>query len=140
SPLRLAVLGRRAAGRARGDEGLRRALAPPDVLHPLLALLLLLAQLALPGDVTAVALGEHVLAQRPDRLAGDDPRADGRLDRDLELLPGDDLAKLAGHLHPVGVRLVAVDDRTERVDLLVVEQDVDLDEVGDLLAVGLVVE
>jgi hypothetical protein len=40
-----------------------------DHLHALLALLLLLEQLALAGDVTAVALGEHVLADRADVLA-----------------------------------------------------------------------
>src|SRR3954469_271456 len=58
----------------RGDEGLLGDLDPADHLHPLLAFLLLLEQLALAGDVTAVALGQHVLADRPDRLAGDDPR------------------------------------------------------------------
>jgi hypothetical protein len=41
-------------------------------LHALLAFLLLLEQLALARDVAAVALGEHVLAQRLDRLARDD--------------------------------------------------------------------
>ena len=80
----------------RGDEGLLRHLDPADHLHPLLALLLLLQQLALAGDVTAVALREHVLADRPDRLAGDDPRADRRLDRHLELLPRDQRAQLGG--------------------------------------------
>ena len=44
----------------------------PDALHALLAFLLLLEQLALAGDVATVALGQHVLAHRADRLAGDD--------------------------------------------------------------------
>jgi hypothetical protein len=39
----------------------------------------------LAGDVAAVALGEHVLADGPDVLSCDDPRADRRLDGDLEL-------------------------------------------------------
>src|SRR3972149_2709203 len=45
---------------------------PPaaDPLHARLALLLLLQQLALARDVPAVALGDDVLAHRPDRLAG----------------------------------------------------------------------
>src|SRR5690348_15343159 len=60
------------------DEGLLRHLHPADHLHPLLAFLLLLQQLALTGDVTAVALREYVLADRADRLPGDDPVADGR--------------------------------------------------------------
>src|SRR5712691_12712916 len=50
-----------------------------DALHALLACLLLLEQLALARDVAAVALGEHVLAQRLHRFAGDDAAADGRL-------------------------------------------------------------
>ena len=65
----------------RGDEGLLGHLDAPDVLHPLLALLLLLEQLALAGDVAAVALGQDVLALGLDRLAGDDAPADGGLDR-----------------------------------------------------------
>src|SRR5579875_3945717 len=59
------------------DEGLLRDLHPTDVLHPLLALFLLLEELALAGDVAAVALGQHVLALGLDRLPGDDPPADG---------------------------------------------------------------
>src|SRR5438093_7841903 len=65
-----------------------------DTLHPLLAFLLLLEQLALARDVAAVALGEHVLAQRLHRLARDDAAADGRLDRHLEHLPRNELAHL----------------------------------------------
>ena len=52
-----------------------------DLLHALLAGLLLLEQLALARDVAAVALREHVLAARLDRLARDDPCADRGLDR-----------------------------------------------------------
>ncbi len=61
------------AGGQRGDERLLRYLHAADRLHPLLAFLLLLEQLPLAGDVTAVALGEDVLAQRADVLPGDDP-------------------------------------------------------------------
>src|SRR5687768_18107711 len=53
-------------------------------------------QLALAADVAAVALGEDVLAQRLDRLAGDDAPADRRLDGDLEHLARDQLAHLRG--------------------------------------------
>src|SRR6476620_4103602 len=129
----------RVAGQ-RGDERLRRDLHGADVLHPLLAGLLLLEQLALAADVTAVALGEDVLADRADRLAGDHARADRGLDRHLELLARDQVLELAGHHHAVGVGGVAVDDRAERVDRLALEQDVDLHQVGRLLARALVVE
>src|SRR5664279_3509601 len=76
-------------GGQRSDERLLRHLDPADHLHPLLAFLLLLQQLALPGDVAAVALGQHVLAHRPNGLAGNHSRSDSCLDRHLELLPGD---------------------------------------------------
>ena len=48
-------------------------------LHATLALGLLLQQFSLAGDVAAIALGQHVLAQRLDRLARYDAAADGRL-------------------------------------------------------------
>src|SRR5690606_412229 len=79
-----------------GEEGLLRDLHPPDLLHPLLAFLLLLEQLLLARRVAAVALGEHVLAQGLDRGPGDDLRADRSLDGDVEHLPGDQF------LHPLG--------------------------------------
>src|SRR5215216_1404526 len=66
-----------------GHEGFLGDLDAADRLHPLLAFLLLLQQLALAGDVAAVALGEDVLADGADRLARDDPRADGGLDGHL---------------------------------------------------------
>src|SRR4026208_1404524 len=55
-----------------GEERLLRHLDAADLLHPLLALLLLLEQLSLAGDVAAVALREHGLALRlepPPRAA-----------------------------------------------------------------------
>src|SRR3954471_8021292 len=75
-----------------GEKRLLRDLHAADLLHPLLAFLLLFEQLALARDVAAVALGEDVLAQRLYRLAGDHAPADRRLNRDLEHLARDQLA------------------------------------------------
>ena len=77
-----------------GQERLLRHLDRADLLHSLLAFLLLLQELPLARDVAAVALGQHVLAQRLDRFPGDDAAADGGLDRDLEQLARDQLAQL----------------------------------------------
>ena len=52
-----------------------------DALHALLAFLLLFEELALAGNVGAVALGQHVLAHSMNRLASDDLGADRGLDR-----------------------------------------------------------
>src|SRR5690349_5041536 len=73
----------------RGDEGRLRDLDVAHLAHALLALLLLLQELLLAADVAAIALGQHVLAQRADRLARDHPTADRRLDGDLEQLARD---------------------------------------------------
>src|SRR5699024_2668362 len=78
-----------APGGQGSDEGLLRHRDGTDVLHALLTFLLLLQQLALTRNVTAVTLGEDVLAQRADVLTRDDLRADGSLDRHLELLARD---------------------------------------------------
>src|SRR5699024_1600680 len=114
-----------AIGGQGGDERFLRHLDGADVLHALLPLLLLLQQLALTGDVAAVALGQHVLADRADVLPGDDPGADGGLDRHLELLARDQVLELAGHLNAIVIGLLAVDDRAEGVDGVPLQQHVD---------------
>src|SRR4029453_16922188 len=127
-------LGRLGLAGERRDEGFLRYLDPANHLHPLLAFFLLLQQLPFAGDVTAITLGEDVLAQGADALAGDDPRPDGSLDRHLKLLARNELFEPLRHRDAVGVRLVLVNDGAERVDRLTVEQDVDLHEGGRLLA------
>src|SRR5687767_5291115 len=88
--LLLGLVGGGLAGGECGDEGFLRDIDAADRLHPLLTFLLPLEQLPLAGDVTAVALGEHVLADGADVLAGDDAGADGRLDGHLVLPPRDE--------------------------------------------------
>src|SRR5712691_10222992 len=65
-----------------------------DALHALFAFFLLFQQLSLPRDVAAVALGEHIFAQRLHSFARDDAAADRGLDRDLEHLTRNQLAHL----------------------------------------------
>src|SRR6185437_7117552 len=95
------------------QERLLRNLHRSHLLHPLLSFLLLLQQFALPRDVSTVALGQHVLAQRLDRGPRDHLRADGRLDDHLEELPWDELLQLVGDLAPPVVLLLRVDDYRE---------------------------
>src|SRR5579884_2452687 len=59
------------------QERLLRDFHAAHALHPTLAFLLLLQQLALARDVAAVALRQHVLAHRRDVLARDHLRPDG---------------------------------------------------------------
>src|SRR5207244_959125 len=92
----------------RRDERLLGDLDPADALHAPLALLLTLEELALAGDVAAVALGDHVLAPGLDGLTGDDAPADGGLDGHVEELAGDELAEPGRRLAAVSGSLVAV--------------------------------
>src|SRR5665213_1098019 len=72
----------------RRDEGLLRDIHLAELAHLLLALFLLVEELALAGGVAAVAFGGDVLAQGADGFAGDDLAADGGLDGDDEKVRG----------------------------------------------------
>ena len=96
-------------------------------------------QLALSCDVTAVALGEDVLSHGADRLAGDDPAADRRLDRHVEHLAGDERLELVHEVAAVVDGVVAVGDKREGIDRLTVHEDVELHQRrGTVLAEGVV--
>src|ERR1019366_3969364 len=62
-----------------------------DALHSFFAFLLFLEKLPLARNITAVALGDYILANGGDSFAGDDFRADRRLDRHFEHLPWNEL-------------------------------------------------
>src|SRR5688500_14818792 len=110
------------------------------LLHALLARLLLLQQLALARDVTAVALCQRVLAQRLDRLARDDVRTDRRLYRHVEHLTRDQLPHLGNQLAPPVPRVIAMHDQRQRVHPLAIDQYVEADEVSRPVFEEIVVE
>src|SRR6266568_8409808 len=110
-------------------ERLLRNLDLADPLHALLALGLLVEQLALAADVTAIALGQNVLAHGADRLAGNDLAANRRLQRDVEHLARNQLAQLVDEHAPLVINLVLVDDHAQRIDRLAVDQHVQLDQL-----------
>src|SRR5436190_9007607 len=98
------------------EEGLLRHLDGADLLHPLLALLLLLEQLALARHVAAVELRRDVLAERLDRLPCDHVGADRRLHRDVEELARDRVLEPLDESTAAIMRGLTVDDQGERVD------------------------
>ena len=98
--------------------------------HPLLALLLFLEELALAGDVAAVALRRHVLADLAHCLAGDDFRADGCLDGNVELLARNEFLELQADLPAEIIRVVLVDEGGQGVCRVTVQQDVQLHQAG----------
>src|SRR5512142_941168 len=122
------------------QECLLRDLHGAHLLHALLSFFLFFKQLALARDVAAVALGEHVLAQRPDRFPRDHLGADRSLDDHLEQLARDHLLQLLGDLAPPVVRLVLVNDDAEGVDRFAIQQDVELDELARAVAQELVID
>src|SRR3954453_7216308 len=113
-----------------GQECLLRNLDAADALHALLAGLLLLEQLALARDVAAVALGQHVLAHRPDGLTRDHVRANGRLYRDFEHLARDQLLELVDERTPLALSARPMRDERQRVDGLAGDEDVEAYEVA----------
>src|SRR5437899_2883148 len=122
------------------EEGFLRDLDRAHLLHAPFSFLLLREELALPGNVAAVAFGGHVLAQRANRFARDHLGTDRGLDHDLEQLARDQLLKLLGDLPPPFVRLVAVNDDRKRVHRLAVQEHVQLHEVGRPVFEELVIE
>ena len=108
--------------------------------HALLALFLLLEEFPLPRDVATVAFGRDILSHRGDGLTCNDFGPDGSLQGDHELLPRDELFQLDADFLSEVVRVVAVNERTERIHLVAVEQDVHLDQIALLVPVGEVVE
>src|SRR5438132_3168642 len=111
-----------------------------DRLHALLTSLLLLEQFALARDVAAVALRQHVLAQRLDALARDDLGANGRLDCHVEHLPRNELAHLGDDFAAAILRMRPVNHHRKRVDALAVDQDVELHDVGSAKLLEFVIE
>src|ERR1700694_2389460 len=111
-------------------ESLLRDFDRTHPLHSSLAFLLLLQQLALAGDVTPVALGEHILSHCRDRLARDYLAADRSLERNHEHLSWNDRLQLLHELPALRLRLAAMHDKRERVDGFGSNQHVQLDEVA----------
>src|SRR5207244_38980 len=124
----------------RGDEGLLRDLHLTELAHLVLALLLLLEKLALSRDVAAVALGDHVLPQRADRLARDDAPADRRLHRNDEHVLWNEILQLLAHDAAAGIRTRAMYDHRQRIDRLRIDEDLHLHEIARLVTEDLVIE
>jgi hypothetical protein len=111
----------------------------PILFHLLFALLLLVEELALAGDVAAVAFRGDVLAHLAHVVAGDDLAADRGLDRDLEHLRRDDLGELLAQVAALPLGLGPVHDARKGVHRLAVHEDVHLHQVGRPVLAELVV-
>src|SRR6185437_1646695 len=109
-----------------GEERLLRNVHLADPLHALLALFLLFEQLALAADVATVALGDDVLADGGDGLAGDDLRADGRLNSHLEHLPRNQFTHLRDQGLAAVVSEVAMNDDRECIHRITADENVHL--------------
>ncbi len=111
-----------------------------DLTHSLLSLLLLFEKFSLSGDVTTVTFCSHILPDGLDGLAGDDLRADGSLDSDVELLARDELLELLAHLASEVVSVIGMDKGRKGIGRVAVEKYVELDKLGLLEAYDMVVE
>src|SRR3990172_11469391 len=122
------------------QERFLRNLDVADLFHALLARLLLFQQLFLARDVAAVALGEHVLAHRFDRLARNYMRSYRGLHRDVEHLPRDEFPHLLRQIAAAILRVYAVHDQRQRIDAIAVDQDVEPDQIVGAVFLELIVE
>ena len=103
----------------------------PHIFHALLAFFLLFKQLAFPSDVSAVALGGHVLSHGFDGFTGNDLSTNGRLQRDFKLVPIDFFLELAQDGPGAVFRAFAVANQAEGFDLFAVHQDLHLGQLVD---------
>src|SRR5688500_504392 len=99
-----------------GEKSFLRNFHLADLFHALLAFFLPLQELALAGDIAAVALRRDVFAERLDRLARDHPAADGRLDHHFEELPRNQLAHLLHEIAAAVICFFSMHDHRHRVD------------------------
>src|SRR6266849_2615543 len=113
-----------------GEKGLLWNVDLADALHALFAFFLFFEELALAGDVTAVAFGQNVFTNRRDRFARDHAAADGGLNGDLEQLPRNQFSQARHQVAAALVGLFAMANHGQRVHRLAANQDVELDEVG----------
>ena len=78
-----------------GEEGFLGDVDLADALHAVFAFFLFFKEFAFAGNVSAIAFGEHIFANGGDGFAGDDPAADGGLDRHFKHLAGNQLSEAA---------------------------------------------
>src|SRR6185437_8408169 len=121
------------------QKGFLRYLDATDLLHALLAFLLFLQQFFLTRDVAAVALGQHVLAQRLHRRTRDHLPADRGLDSHIEHLSRDQLAHPLDQFPSAPVGMRTMHDQAERVHPVAIDQYVHAHERTGLEAVEVVV-
>src|SRR5699024_6815567 len=107
-----------------GQERLLGNLHATHLFHAFLAFLLFFQNLALAADIAAIAFGQHVLAQRLDRRARDDLRADGRLDGHVELLARNQLLHATDQIAPAALGVGTMHDQAERVHAIAIDQHV----------------
>src|SRR4030095_10656441 len=112
------------------QKGFLRNVYVAHAFHALLAFFLLFQELAFATDITAVALGGDVFAHGSHRLAGDAVGADGRLDRDFILLPGNQFLELGRQSAAPDVGSVAVHDGAQRIQRVAVQEQIQLYQIG----------
>ncbi len=113
-----------------GEESLLRHFYRADLLHALLAFLLLLEKFTLTRDIAAITFCGHILAHSLDGLAGYDFGTDSCLDGDIKLLTRYQLLEFLTHAAAESHGIIHMGERRERVDTLAVEQDVKFHELA----------
>ena len=116
-----------------------RHLDRSDLFHALFTFFLSVKQLAFTGNIAAIALGDHVLAQRFNCLTRNNVGPNGRLNGDVKHLARDDFAHFGHHGPAPVLGLRAVHNDGQGINLFTVEQNVDLHHIGGAVFLEFVV-
>ncbi len=123
----------------RGQKSLLGQFHVAHSFHALFAFFLFFQQLALAGDVAAIAFCGYILAEGGNSFPGDYFLANGRLDGNHEKLARNGALELERQGAPVLIGLVLVDNYRKRIDWFPVQHNVKPHQVGLLVAAGLVI-
>ena len=101
-----------------------------DLLHAFFTGFLFFQKLAFTRDIAAIAFGQHILAQGLDTFPGDNVRAYGGLNSDVEHLPGNQFAHFLREFPSAVLAARAMHNQRQGVYALAIDEDIQLDEIG----------
>src|SRR6185312_3083530 len=111
-----------------------------DLLHALFTGFLLFQKLAFTRDIAAIAFGQHILAQRLDTFPGDNVRADGGLNSDIEHLPGNQFTHFLREFPSAVLAARTMHNQRQGVHALAIDEDIQLDEIGSSELLEFIIE
>ena len=111
-----------------GEKGFLRYVYLADTFHPFLSFFLFVQEFHFPGDIPAVAFGNHIFPQGFYHGFGDYPFMDGRLDDNFKQLPGNDGFHFGGQLRTDLISLIFMHNQGQCIHRLTINKDIQFNE------------